>query len=66
MSLKGFHIVFLSVCSLLFAFLIVWGFILAPEKNALAIGTGVSGIFGTLLIPVYAGYFLRKVRHLNL
>lgn len=66
MSLKGFHIVFLSVCSLLFAFLIVWGFILAPEKTPIAIGTGVSGILGTLLIPVYAGYFLRKARLINL
>jgi uncharacterized RDD family membrane protein YckC len=66
MSLKGFHIVFVSVCLVLFVFFIVWGFLLAPDKSALATGTGISGIVGTLLLPVYAGYFIRKARRLNL
>ncbi|MCU0752830.1 MAG: hypothetical protein MUF86_00295 [Akkermansiaceae bacterium] len=66
MSLKGFHIVFMSVSLLLFVFLIVWGFLLAPEKSAYATVTGVSGIIGTLLVPVYGSYFLRKARRIHL
>lgn len=66
MSLKGFHIVFVSVSMLLFAFLIVWGFILAPEKSSLATAMGITGIVGTLLMPVYGVYFLRKARRIHL
>jgi uncharacterized RDD family membrane protein YckC len=66
MSLKGFHIVFVSVSMLLFAFLIVWGFLLAPEKTTLATSMGVTGILGVLLMPVYGVYFLRKARRIHL
>lgn len=66
MSLKGFHIVFVSVSMLLFVFLIVWGFILAPEKSTLSTAMGITGIAGTLLMPVYGVYFLRKARHIHL
>lgn len=66
MSLKGFHIVFVSVSLMLFGFLILWGFVLAPEKGALATAMGVTGIFGTLLMPLYGVYFLRKARRIHL
>jgi hypothetical protein len=66
MSLKGFHIVFVSVSMLLFAFLIVWGFTLAPEKTTLTTAMGVTGVVGTLLMPVYGVYFLRKARRIHL
>lgn len=66
MSLKGFHIVFVSVSMLLFAFLIVWGFALAPEKTTLTAAMGVTGVVGTLLMPVYGVYFLRKARRIHL
>jgi hypothetical protein len=66
MSLKGFHIVFVSVSLMLFAFLILWGFLLAPEKSILATAMGVTGIAGVLLMPVYGVYFLRKARHIDL
>ena len=66
MNLKGFHIVFVSVSMLLFAFLAVWGFLLAPEKTTLATAMGVTGIVGVLLMPVYGVYFLRKAKRLHL
>ncbi|MFZ9937216.1 MAG: hypothetical protein ACO3JG_09160 [Luteolibacter sp.] len=66
MTLKGFHIVFVTVSLLLFAFLILWGFLLAPEKNSLATAMGVTGIVGVLLMPLYGVYFLRKARRIHL
>ena len=66
MSLKGFHIVFVSVSMMLFVFLILWGFLLAPEKTALAMAMGVTGIVGALLMPVYGVYFIRKARRIHL
>lgn len=66
MSLKGFHIVFVSVSMLLFVFLILWGFVLAPEKSSLASAMGVTGIVGTLLMPVYGVYFIRKAKRIHL
>jgi uncharacterized RDD family membrane protein YckC len=66
MSLKGFHIVFVTVSLLLFAFLMLWGFLLAPEKTALATWMGITGIVGFLLMPFYGVYFLRKARRINL
>jgi len=66
MSLKGFHIVFVSVSMLLFVFLILWGFVLSPEKSSLAMAMGVTGIVGTLLMPVYGVYFIRKARRIHL
>ncbi len=66
MSLKGFHIVFVSVSMLLFAFLILWGFVLSPEKSTLSTAMGITGIVGTLLMPVYGVYFIRKARRIHL
>ena len=66
MSLKGFHIVFVSVSMLLFVFLILWGFVLSPEKSTLSTAMGITGIVGSLLMPVYGVYFLRKARRSHL
>ena len=66
MSLKGFHIVFVTVSLLLFAFLMLWGFLLAPEKTGLATWMGITGAVGFLLMPFYGVYFLRKARRINL
>jgi len=66
MSLKGFHIVFVSVSMLLFMFLVLWGFVLSPEKTAVATAMGVTGIVGSLLMPFYGVYFIRKARRIHL
>jgi hypothetical protein len=65
MSLRSFHIVFVTVCTLLCAFLVVWAFVLAPEPSAMSTASGIVGIAGILLMPAYAVAFLRKSSKLN-
>ena len=66
MSLKGFHIVFVTVCSLMFAFLATWSFAFAPDDFSLAAPLGILGLAGLAAMPVYAVYFLRKLRRAHI
>lgn len=66
MSLKGFHIVFVTISTLLFAFLTVWAFVLAPEPSALSTTLGILGAAGVLVMPAYGIYFYRKAVHIHL
>ena len=66
MSLKGFHIVFVTVCTLLFAFLTVWSFVVAPEQSGVIRSMGYVGIAGIVMMTVYGSYFLRKARKIHL
>lgn len=66
MSLKGFHIVFVTVSSLLFAFLAIWGFLLSPEQSSLATTLGFVGVAGVALMQVYGVYFIRKARRIHI
>jgi multidrug transporter EmrE-like cation transporter len=61
MSLKGFHIVFVTICTLLCLFLALWAFALAPERTAMTLAYGIVGICGVVLMPVYGVYFYRKI-----
>jgi hypothetical protein len=65
MSLRNFHLVFVTVSSLLFAFLTLWSFLFAPEKSSLTHTIGISGIAGLVLMLAYGIYFLRKTRQLE-
>ena len=60
MSLRSFHIVFVTVCTLFSAFLVFWAFVLAPEPSTAATAFGIVGAVGLLLMPAYAVYFLKK------
>lgn len=66
MSLRSFHLVFVTVCTLFCAFLVLWAFVLAPEPSAAATAFGVVGIAGLLLMPAYALYFLKKAAKLHI
>lgn len=67
MSLRGFHIVFITVATLLFLFMAVWGFVLAPnEVGANATVLGVLGVIGLVGLPIYGVYFYRKAKKLVL
>ena len=66
MSLRSFHIVFITVCTLFCAFLVLWAFVLAPEPSKMATGFGIIGIIGIFLMPVYAICFFRKANKLHL
>ncbi len=66
MSLKGFHLVFITICTLLCVFLIVWAFGFNSEpKSGLSMSLGITGIVGLLLMPVYGIYFFKKASKLQ-
>lgn len=66
MSLKGFHIVFVTVSTLLFTFLALWTFVLAPEQSGIVTALGVVGAIGAVLMPVYGFYFYRKITRVHI
>ena len=67
MSLRGFHIVFIALTTILCVFLAVWAFAFAPsDAGMVAPILGVFGVAGTLGLPVYGVYFYRKVKNLIL
>ena len=66
MSLKSFHIVFVSVSTLLCLFLALWAFVLAPESSTMFTVIGVVGALGTLLMPVYGVCFYRKAARIHI
>lgn len=66
MSLKGFHIVFVTVSTLLCMFLALWSFVLSPERSMMITTLGIIGIIGALLMPVYGVYFYRKITRIHL
>lgn len=65
MSLKGFHIVFVTVSTLLCVFLALWSFVLSPEPSGMATALGVVGIVGAILMPVYGVCFYRKFARIH-
>lgn len=66
MSLRAFHIVFVTVCTLLCAFLAVWAFGFAADRTAIITVLGVVGAIGVVGMPVYGVYFYRKARNILL
>jgi len=66
MSIRTFHIVFVTIATLLFAFLAVWAFRLSPEHTGFVTTVGVLGVIGAVIMPVYGVYFYRKVRKIVL
>ena len=66
MSLRGFHIVFVTVSTLLCVFLAVWAFAFPPEESGLTTALGVIGVAGAIGLPVYGVYFYRKAKKLIL
>ncbi len=66
MSLKGFHIVFVTVSTLLCIFLALWAFLLAPETSGMTRIVGGIGALGTVLLPFYGFYFYRKITKIHI
>ncbi len=59
MSLKAFHIVFVTAATLLAAGTAVWGF--GQGTTWLGVGAAVAA----LALPVYGWWFLGKMRSVN-
>lgn len=66
MSLRAFHIVFVTICTLLCAFFAVWAFRFASDRNEVITALGVIGVVGTIVMPIYGIYFYRKARKIFL
>ena len=66
MSIKGFHLVFVTVSTLLCLYLALWSFVLAPEPSAMATALGVVGVLGTLIMPIYGVCFYRKITRIHI
>tara|TARA_B110000483_G_scaffold235882_1_gene308120 strand:- start:657 stop:851 length:195 start_codon:yes stop_codon:yes gene_type:complete len=62
MSLKGFHILFITIATLLCIFVVVWAFVLASSA-----GTGLKVFGGTcavaaIILPIYGVSFYKKAK----
>lgn len=66
MSLKGFHLVFVTLSTLMCMFLAVWSYMLAPEPSTIATILGVVGVVGTILMPIYGVCFYRKISRIHI
>jgi hypothetical protein len=66
MSLKSFHIVFVSVSTLLCVFLALWSFLLTRESSTMITSLGVVGVLGALGMPVYGVCFYRKAARIHI
>lgn len=66
MSLKGFHIVFVTLTTLLCVFLALWSFVWADQPSAMTRVLGFIGVAGALGMPVYGVCFYRKACKLSL
>ena len=59
MSLRAFHIVFVTVSTLLCVFMVTWAFLFAESAIAARI-LGAVGVIGLIVLPIYGIYFYRK------
>ena len=66
MSLKGFHIVFVTVSTLLCIFFALWAFVLAPDRSTMSTVLGIIGVVGSILMPAYGLYFYRKITRIHI
>jgi 4-amino-4-deoxy-L-arabinose transferase-like glycosyltransferase len=66
MSLKAFHLVFLSACIMLMLTLSAWCFANYRDGggNAELVWSGV-GLAAAIGLAAYTRYFLRKLRHIS-
>lgn len=67
MSLKAFHLFFITISTLLCAFLIVWGiWDYRASGTGFSLGLAGFGVVGLLLLVPYFKWFQKKARGLSL
>lgn len=66
MSLRAFHILFVTATTLMCAFLAIWVFGFATDRTGVITALGVIGAAGTLGMPAYGVYFYKKARNILL
>ncbi|HEY1122383.1 MAG TPA: hypothetical protein VGE67_12315 [Haloferula sp.] len=62
MSLRAFHIVFVTVSTLLFVFLAVWAFAFATDRSSTITALGAVSAVCAVIMPIYGVCFYKKVR----
>lgn len=66
MSLKGFHILFVTIATLLCVFVTLWAFVL---EDAATMGLKVFGsvcALAAVILPIYGMRFYRKAQNINI
>ncbi|QJE97422.1 hypothetical protein [Luteolibacter luteus] len=66
MSLRAFHIVFVTVSTLLFVFLAVWSLAITRNPTGIITVLGVVSAVCALVMPAYGVFFYRKVRNIHI
>jgi hypothetical protein len=66
MSLRAFHIVFVTVSTLLFVFLAVWAFAFATDRTSTITSLGAVSAVCAVIMPIYGVCFYKKVRKIVL
>jgi hypothetical protein len=62
MSLKGFHVVFVTASALLAFVFAAWCFRAAPDPGAGRIAAGAASVLVGFALVAYEAWFVRKVR----
>jgi hypothetical protein len=65
MSLRGFHLFFITLATIFCALVAVWAFMLSVDEEGLLLKV-VGGLcaLAALVLPVYGVYFYRKAKTL--
>ncbi|TAE77665.1 MAG: hypothetical protein EAZ65_06850 [Verrucomicrobia bacterium] len=66
MSLRAFHIVFVTVSTLFFALLAAWAFFFAVDRTPIISALGMVSAVGAVVMPIYGIFFYKKVRNIVL
>jgi len=62
MSLRGFHIFFISFVTLFFTGVAVWTLVLSVEQNSGMRVLGFISVAVAIALPIYGVYFLKKAK----
>ncbi len=66
MSLKAFHLIFVTLATLVCLGVSGWGFehYRGPHGEGSHMAYGIGGLFCAVILVVYGRYFLKKLRHI--
>ena len=66
MSLKAFHIVFITVSTLLFVGFGVWSLRMYQHNGGIVnLAFGIGSLVGALALVIYGRYFLKKLKSVS-
>ncbi|MDP0489537.1 MAG: hypothetical protein Q7Q71_00635 [Verrucomicrobiota bacterium JB023] len=67
MSLRGFHLVFITFATLLSLFMAVWCFVFAPANSGIGVDImGWLSAVSAVILPIYGFRFYQKAKNIIL